>query len=303
MTSKVNVVQQESRLLHRVVFQCIFVVATIYTTIVVGLVSMEARLVFPGARDGDFDRTDIEHQDVWITTAEGNRIHAWFLKNNNDNSGPIDQQYAMIMSHGNAENISTMLEEAQRYRKVHQMHVLVFDYRGFGKTPGPPCEQSALIDAEAAHQWLRQQTGLPAEQIFVFGRSLGGGIAVHLAARFDAAGLILDRTFSSVSDVAADQYWFVPVKAIIVNSFQSTSRIQNYHSPYLQLHGTVDEVIPIRFAKQLYESAPSIQKQFVETPDTTHLDPWPIEFTAATDSFIEAIKKRAASFNAKSEMK
>ena len=303
MTEKANVVQQQSKLLHRVVVQCIVVLVTVYMTILVSLMSMEARLVFPGARGGDFDRTDIEHRDVWITTAEGNRIHAWYLKSNNTGIVPVDQQYALIMSHGNAQNISTMLEEAERYRSVHHLSVLVYDYRGFGKTPGPPSEQSALVDAEAAHDWLRQETGLPAERIFVFGRSLGGGIAVHLASKFNAAGLILDRTFSSVSDVAADKYWYVPVKAIIENSFNSTARIKDYHGPLLQLHGTIDEVLPIQFARRLQETSPSTQKRLIETPDTTHLDPWPIEFTAATDSFIEAIKAGTLDFSAESETK
>jgi fermentation-respiration switch protein FrsA (DUF1100 family) len=247
---------------------------------------METKLVYPGARHGDYVQNSIPHEDIWFESSDGTPLNGWFLQAK-DHAGP---RRALLMNHGNGENITHMLEEANWYRNVHNMDVLIYDYRGFGKSAGSPNEKGVLEDAEAAWDWLAHKTSLSADKIALFGRSLGGGVAVHLAAKFGSLGLILDRTFNSVADVAAARYWFIPVKMLIRNRYMSTDKIANYKGPLLQMHGTNDGVIDISFARKLFDASHSENKQFVVSEGTTHIDRWPDAFFDATNDFLGALK-------------
>lgn len=281
-------------LAKRLLYSAFGVAVAAYVAIMVTLVALEPKLVYPGARHGNYEQNAIPHEVVWFESSDGTRINGWFLEAKHD--GP---HRALIMNHGNGENITHMLEEANRYREKHNMDVLIYDYRGFGKSEGSPYEQGVLSDAESAWNWLAKRTSLSADKIAVFGRSLGGGVAVHLAAKFGAMGLILDRTFNSVADVAAAKYWYVPVKLLIRNRYMSVDKIVNYKGPLLQMHGTKDESIDISFAKKLFEASVSANKQFIVSEGTTHIDPWPDAFYNATDDFLVALQQ--ASPNRESE--
>jgi alpha-beta hydrolase superfamily lysophospholipase len=162
---------------------------------------------------------------------------------------------------------------AGRIRRMHDLgfSVLAIDYRGFGlSTNELPSETLALEDARAAWEWLAQAH--PASRRFIFGHSLGGAVAVQLAAEVgnDTRGLILEGTFTSIADVFGTMAWgWLPVSALITQRFDSASRIADVKVPVLVVHGSQDRVIPPSLGRALYERVKS-ERRFVLVEGGSH---------------------------------
>jgi uncharacterized protein len=166
--------------------------------------------------------------------------------------------------------------------------VLIFDYRGYGRSEGVPTEQGILADGRAARKWLATRVGVGESQIVMMGESLGGGVAVDLAAADGARGLILENTFSSLPDVAAAHYPWLPVHFLMRAQLNSAAKIPNYHGPLLQVHGDHDQVIPFALGKKLFDAA-NEPKQFIVIPNGDHNDPRTPAFLKAMDAFIDKL--------------
>jgi fermentation-respiration switch protein FrsA (DUF1100 family) len=165
---------------------------------------------------------------------------------------------------------------------------MIFDYRGYGRSEGAPDEEGILLDARAARRWLAARANTTEEQIVVMGRSLGGAVAVDLAARDGARGLILESTFTSLPDVAVDHYPFVPAGLVMRNRFDSLSTIARYHGPIVQSHGTADRTVPFHLGRQLFEAA-NEPKLFFEIEGGDHNDPQPRAWYDALSRFVESL--------------
>jgi fermentation-respiration switch protein FrsA (DUF1100 family) len=161
-------------------------------------------------------------------------------------------------------------------------HVFIFDYRGYGENPGSPSEERLAADARAAWKYTTETRGVAPPRVLLAGESLGGGVAVRLAAEVSAAdtlpgGLILRSTFSSLIDAGAYHYPWVPVRWALIDRYPSTERIPGVRCPILQFHGTRDTVIPLALGRQLFSAAPAtsatgVAKRFVELPNADHND-------------------------------
>ncbi|MFT3878266.1 MAG: alpha/beta hydrolase [Gemmatales bacterium] len=219
--------------------------------------------------------------DAWFTTDDGKRLHGRFFDH--------PQRRAVILyCHGNAGSVETWSMAALELQQQHQCAVFVFDYRGYGKSEGTPSEEGLYQDARAARRWLAQKTGVSEKEIVVLGRSLGGGVAVDLASKDGAKGLILQSTFSSLPDVAAYHVpWLLP-HLNMTQRFDSVAKIKNYAGPLLQCHGDVDRLIPISLAQTLYVAAPG-QKRFITIPGGGHNDPPNGAFHEALDDFLKKL--------------
>jgi uncharacterized protein len=147
--------------------------------------------------------------------------------------------------------------------------VLMVGYRGFGN-PGSPSEEGIYTDARAALDTLNKK-GVPDAAIVLYGESLGTGVATQMATERNVAALILESPYTSVPDVGADRYPMVPVHLLLRDKFDSLSKIENVHAPLLILHGELDQVVPTKFGKQLFEAA-NEPKQVVYVPDAGHND-------------------------------
>ena len=161
---------------------------------------------------------------------------------------------------------------APRMRRLHELGfaVLGVDYRGFGRsTAGLPSEATATEDARAAWEWLGRQH--PGNRRFIFGHSLGGAIAVHLASDVgDEAGLIVEGSFTSIPDVVSTFRWgWLPLSPLITQRFDAASRIADVGSPLLVVHGSQDSLIPYRLGQGLYERARG-PKRFVLVEGGSH---------------------------------
>ena len=187
--------------------------------------------------------------------AERGELHAWWIpaeKITEKTNAPT-----VLYLNGNFRNMSHNLENALRYRALG-CNLLLVDYRGYGKsTGGKPSETKVYEDAEAAWQYLLKQRGEKPQQTFIYGHSLGGAIAVDLALRHpEAAGLIIESTFTSMQAMGELEYGFLPVGLLLNQRFESRQKIAQLKAPVLLIHGTWDKKVPVKMAQQLFEAAP-----------------------------------------------
>jgi len=194
----------------------------------------------------------------------------------------------ILFCHGNSGNITHRIEILRSLHNYVGATVMMFDYRGYGRSEGKPDEPGILADARAARAWLAEKAGVPPQRIVLMGESLGGAVAVDLAVD-GARALILENTFSSAPDVAAFHYPFFPVRLAMQTRFDSVAKIKNYHGPLFQSHGDRDSIVPLKFAKRLFEAA-NEPKQFLLMEGHEHNDPHTQPYFAKLRAFIEAAK-------------
>jgi len=244
------------------------------------LAALENALVFAPIPypDGDWTPEGLGVEDVWFESADGTSLHGWYL--------PHPEPRAVVLyAHGNAGNLSHRAATIRELHDAHDLSVMIFDYRGYGRSEGVPNEVGILQDARAARALLAQREGIASEEIVLMGRSLGGGVAVDLAAEDGARGLILVSTFTSLPDVGARSFPVLPVQSLMRNRLDSRSKIANYEGPLLQCHGDADRVVPYEIGCNLFEAA-NHPKQFVSIPGGSHNDALPMEFRRELDGFI-----------------
>jgi len=132
--------------------------------------------------------------------------------------------------------------------------VLLFDYRGYGRSSGRPSEQGTYRDARAALACLRRQPGVDPSAVLYVGESLGGAVALELALAHPPAGLVLLSTFTSIREMSRVHYPFIPQR-LVPDAYPSLRRIEDLRAPLLVLHGEADDVVPVSQARSLFEAA------------------------------------------------
>jgi uncharacterized protein len=252
------------------------------------LAQFEDSLIFHPTRfpDGDWnprgsnwERGRLAVEDAWFQSADGTKLHGWYYPHENPRA-------VVLFCHGNAGNLSYGANLIRCLHDDHRLSVFIFDYRGFGRSAGTPDEQGVLADARAARAWLARRAGVAEQDIVLMGQSLGGAVAVDMAANNGARGLILRSTFTSLPDVAGRKLPFAG--SMMQSRLNSLAKIGNYHGPLLQSHGTADTVIPYENGLRLFEAA-NEPKQFVTLRGAEHNDPAPPNYFQALDRFIDTL--------------
>jgi len=171
--------------------------------------------------------------------------------------------------HGNSYNLA---DRAAIFSALAEkgFGVLAVGYRGYGKSTGWPSEQGLYIDARTGISFLTERN-IPLSNILLFGESLGTGVAVQMATEFATAGLILQSPYISVAKRAAEIYFYVPVRYLIFDKFDSLNKIARVKAPLLVFHGERDKTIPIRQGKAVFDAATS-PKQSYYYPEIAHYD-------------------------------
>lgn len=248
------------------------------------LLLLETAIMYPApsAQQGDWTAAWLDREEVAFRSADGTLLHGWFCAH------PRAEQI-ILLCHGNGEHVAYLADEVAFLRDSFCAHVFVFDYRGYGKSEGKPLEAGILEDGEAALAWLNSRTNSSPEQVIYWGRSLGGAVAVHLASRYGGRALVLDRTFSSMLDVAAAHFRWVPVRRLLRNRYLSEEKIAAYSGPLFQVHGKDDEIVPFQLGKRLYEAAPGENKQFIESETLGHNEPWPSDHYDRLEQFLHSL--------------
>ncbi len=213
---------------------------------------MQGRMLYlpdmPG-RALDLTPADVglDYEDVWIDTADGVRLHGWYV--------PGYSSRVLLFFHGNAGNISHRLESLQQFRSLG-LSTLIVDYRGYGQSKGRPTENGLYIDAEAAWKYLTRTRGLEPQSIILFGRSLGGSVAAWLAARKRPLALIVESSFTSVPDVAGEIYPWLPVRWLSRLRHATRDYVASANCPVLVVHSRDDEIIPFHHGEAIFDAAP-----------------------------------------------
>ncbi len=197
----------------------------------------------------------LDFEPLTLATRDGEQLDAWFVP-----AG--DARGVLLFCHGNAGNIAHRLDSIRLFHDLG-LAVLIFDYRGYGRSSGRPGEQGTYRDVDAAWEYLVAQRGIPPQQVILFGRSLGAAIAADLASRQRAAGVILESAFTSVPDIAATLYPWLPVRWLSRFRYNTGKKLADIHSPVLIVHSRDDEIIPFANGKRLFAAA-NEPKQFLE---------------------------------------
>ncbi|MBN1870191.1 MAG: alpha/beta hydrolase [Candidatus Omnitrophica bacterium] len=193
-------------------------------------------------------------EDVFIQTKDHIKIHGWLIK------APAASS-TLIFLHGNAGNIGDRLGKIGLFHRMG-LNILIIDYRGYGNSEGYPTERGVYKDALAAYDYLRAREDLKGQKVIGYGSSLGGAVAVDLAAKRPLTCLIVDSTFSSAVDIAKIIYPFVPA-FLIGTKLDSQTKIKDVMIPKLFIHSVEDTMVPIALGKKLYDAAPG-PKAFIE---------------------------------------
>jgi fermentation-respiration switch protein FrsA (DUF1100 family) len=203
--------------------------------------ALEALLYFP-------ERGGVElpasAEDVWAGD-----VHGWWFR------APERPALGHVLfCHGNAGNVFDRLANARLLVRAG-FDVLLFDYRGYGRSRGRPSEEGTYADARAAREALLARDGVEPVRVLYIGESLGGAVALKLAHEEPPAGLVLQSTFTSVRDMAAAHYRVVP-RALVPDAYPSLSLVSDLHTPLLVLHGERDEIVPVAQGRALFDAAP-----------------------------------------------
>lgn len=226
------------------------------------------------------DRLNLDYEDVYLDTADGERLHGWWLPAQTDGDEPRGTVYFL---HGNAQNISSHILNVA-WLPEQGYNVFTIDYRGFGRSTGDADIEGALHDVETGFRWLVNRDDVPDKPIFILGQSLGGALGIALAnewvqreERPALDGIILDGTFSGFRLIAReklDAFWMtwpfqIPLSLTIPSEYEGVERISDISPvPVMVIHSVRDGIIPFHHGVALYEAAEE-PKRFLRT-DTGH---------------------------------
>jgi fermentation-respiration switch protein FrsA (DUF1100 family) len=193
-----------------------------------------------------------------LATDDGEKLDGWHVPVRTD----VPARALVILFHGNAGNIGHRLDYLRMFHDLGYAS-LIIDYRGYGRSSGTPSEDGTYLDAAAAWHHATQTLGYPEGKIVVFGESMGGAVAAQLAASKQPAALVLASTFTSVPDLGAEIYPWLPVRALARIHYDTGERLPGITSPVLVIHSRNDDIIPFAHGQRLHAMA-NQPKRFLE---------------------------------------
>lgn len=231
--------------------------AGVYALVCLAVWALQARLVwYPGpSPSGTPADAGLAFEDVTIATPDGERLHAWFLP-------AREGRGVVLVSHGNAGTVENRLDLARTFL-AQGRSVLLYDYRGYGNSTGEPSEEGTYVDATSAWDALAAR-GFPPHSIVSYGESLGGAVAIELARRRAVAAVVVEDTFTSLPDVGARVYPWLPVRWLARVRYDSIAKVPALGAPFLVGHSREDELVPVEHGRRLFAAARE-PKEWIET--------------------------------------
>lgn len=229
--------------------------------------------------ESDPSSAGLTFEDFEVEVEPGVLIHGWIVEK--------DPQAPWILHfHGNAGNISHRIDFLRLYHELG-FNGVVFDYRGYGKSTGTPTEAGLVADGLAVVKYLQEQREVDPKTLIYWGESLGGGVAAAVSVKRAPRALILKSTFTSVPDMGADVYPFLPVRFLSTTKFDTKEVIGTFLFPKLVAHGQADTVIPFHHGQRLYQTA-SEPKVFVQLSGDHNTSPLGLgdEFQQTVKDFV-----------------
>ncbi|MCG8457053.1 MAG: lysophospholipase [Holophagales bacterium] len=207
--------------------------------------------------EGDWDPAaqGLGAEDVWLESEDGTRLHGWWMPLPSAGRSPAREPMTVVYCHGNSGNMSGRIDVFQGLHRLG-VHVFAFDYRGYGRSDGSPSEAGVCADVRAALDHVVEVLGVPWHRILLFGHSLGGAVAIHGALhRPDIAGLVVQSSFTQVTDMARHFFPDIPVHWITRNGFRSEETVARLEMPKLFIHGGADPTVPFEHGERLFAAA------------------------------------------------
>jgi uncharacterized protein len=256
-----------------------------FIVVLIAMFLEDSMIYFPSPYpEGNWNPVGLDFEDAWFASADGTPLHGWYVPR-------PDARAAVLFCHGNGGNITHRERALKMLNQRAGVSVLIFDYRGYGRSHGKPNEAGVLADARAARHWLAEREKIGERDVVVMGESLGGAVAVDLAARDGARALILESTFTLLPDMAAYHYRWMPVRWAMRTRFDSLGKIGDYHGPLLMAHGTADKIVPIEFGRRLFAAA-NEPKKLIVLRGHDHNDGMTQEYYDEVAKFLDGIGER-----------
>lgn len=226
-----------------------------YFVACLGAWGLQDSLIYHPSTGSGRDPADrgIAFENVELTSADGVSIHGWYLPAASDRRNARH----ILFLHGNGGRLSDRLYTLETLHGLGHA-VLIIDYRGYGLSGGTPSESGLYLDAEAAWGYLADVRGIAADDVIIYGRSLGGAIATALAARHRPGGLVLESTFTRLADIAAERYPWLPVRWLLRSKYDSVARVARLRCPLFIAHSPDDDIVPYALGRALAAQAPSL---------------------------------------------
>lgn len=241
-------------------FMLLVLVAVVYGAMLLYVFVNQSRLLFlpdVGGRDVRITPADVglAYDQVTLTTSDDVELDAWFVP-------APGAKGVVLFCHGNAGNISHRLDSLEIFHRLG-LSVLIFDYRGYGRSQGRPSEDGTYLDSEAAWHYLVGQRNMAPQRIVIFGRSLGAAVAARLARRQQPAALIVESAFTSVPDMGAELYPLLPVRLLSRLRYDVVWSVAESRCPLLVVHSRDDDIIPFAHGERIFAAARP-PKEFLE---------------------------------------
>jgi fermentation-respiration switch protein FrsA (DUF1100 family) len=190
----------------------------------------------------------MDYEEISFGADDGVKLNGWYI--------PYPgAQRTLLFFHGNAGNISHRGDSIAIFHRLG-INVFIVDYRGYGRSEGVPSEAGMYKDAAAAWRYVTQTRGVKPADVVVFGRSLGGAVAAHLAAQEKPAALILESTLSSARDFAHRAFPLLSRLVVLRYDLATAQYVQGVSCPVLVLHSPDDEIMPFELGERVYHAAP-----------------------------------------------
>ncbi len=262
------------------VFRFLGVVLAGYVAVTGLLFFTQRRLMyFPNAEAPDPALSGVaEMTPVRVTTADGLDLLAWYRP------AVGGDKPTLVYFHGNAGSLGVRADKVRPFLDAGY-GVLLLAWRGYSGNPGDPTEEGLYHDGRGALGFL-DEAGVPPSRTVLYGESLGGGVAVQMATERAVAAVVLEAPFSSAVDIAAHHYWYVPARYLVLDRFESKSKIARIGAPLLIVHGERDRVVPVRFGRELLAAAIE-PKEAAFFPNADHNDLYDHGAAQAVIEFLE----------------
>ena len=253
--------------------------AIAYSAACIFLFTAQSKFIFFPTRAIETTPDDLQlrYQDVVlpISSKKGavQSVHGWWIPASKRPVNQGESGKVVLYLHGNGLNVGANVEHANRFHRLG-LSVFLIDYRGYGQSQGDfPTESQVYQDAQLAWDYLVKKRGINPNQIYIYGHSLGGAIAIDLAVRHpEAAGLIVEGSFTSTRamvDFQKGLYRMFPIDLLLTQRFDSIAKVDRLQIPVLFIHGTADYIVPVEMGRKLFDAAPE-PKQLYIVPDAGH---------------------------------
>jgi fermentation-respiration switch protein FrsA (DUF1100 family) len=224
----------------------------------------------------------LTYGDAYFKTEDGEKLHGWFF--------PGAKGHPVVLHfHGNAGNISHRLDLVQPFLR-EGLSVLLFDYRGFGRSEGRPSEKGLYLDGMAAYDYLVQKEGILPGNVVLHGHSIGAAVAVEVALKRSVKSVILESAFTSTKDMAKTIPLFFLLSPFLPANYNNLEKVPRLSVPKLVVHGEGDEIVPFAMGRKLFEAAKD-PKFFYPVQDAGHND----VFIVGGEKYFEVVAEFARS--------